>query len=518
MNGGTCLNNNQDLCACPPEWAGRYCEKVWTPCANEPCLNSGTCIITSAITYHCYCPLGFTGVDCETKYKERNLTITAKSTLYDLYVDGVRQNNLTHANNWTIPDVVPISPTSRLLGVMAIDSTETCAGIMGSVTDDYLVTDGINWKCSFMPDTQWFKLGWNDTDWPLAYPIGYDENVTLSDKCDVLTDVPPISPNAYWIWTDTILDAPYYHQTIYCRGYLPLCERDSPCYNGGTCNKNNDTLCSCLVGFVGEYCEAVDLKSVSLTAKETLYAAYVDGRQIPLQNGTDWQKADSFPVRSTSRLIALMAIQLDGPCPGILASVTDSLGDYVLTSTTWKCSPTAPVGWAKLGYDDTTWAAARIIHKNQNYTNETQCEDDFFEISSISSDAYWIWTNNTAGQDVVAYCRGYLPICSVSPCKNGGTCNANHIDLCTCVANYTGKYCETRNTSTGGLSDNTQAAASGQKLDETANAESAKPIPPPLIVPLAEPTPSSAPVEKPSESDRRNLLKALRKDEDIVIG
>ena len=153
----------------------------------------------------------------------RNLTITVKSTLYDLYVDGVRQNNLTHANNWTFPDVVPITPTNRLIGVMAIDSTETCAGILGSVTDDFLVTDGINWRCSVIPDVHWFELGWDDTAWPLAYPLKYNETHNLSALCNDLNDVPGISENAYWIWAENILEAPNYSSVVFCRGYLRKC-------------------------------------------------------------------------------------------------------------------------------------------------------------------------------------------------------------------------------------------------------------------------------------------------------
>src|SRR5688572_9412977 len=96
----------------------------------------------------------------------RSLTIAVKYTRYDLYIDGVKQDNLNCANNWTIPDVISLLQTSRLIAVMAIDTTETCAGIIGSVTDDYLVTDSINWKCSYIPDPMWYKLGYDDSYWP----------------------------------------------------------------------------------------------------------------------------------------------------------------------------------------------------------------------------------------------------------------------------------------------------------------------------------------------------------------
>jgi len=152
----------------------------------------------------------------------------------------------------------------------------------------------------------------------------------------------------------------------------------------------------------------VDKKDVTITAKDELYAAYVDGvYQSFLPNGDVWQQTDFLLINSTSRLIAVMAIQLEGTCPGILASVTDSRGDYVLTNITWKCQSSAMVGWSELGYDDSAWPNAMIIHKNENI-NDTACYDDFIQISSISPNAYWIWTNTSVKQDVAVYCRGYL--------------------------------------------------------------------------------------------------------------
>lgn len=104
-----------------------------------------------------------------------------------------------------------------------------------------------------------------------------------------------------------------------------------------------------------------------------------------------------------------MAIQLDGPCPGILASVTNSLGgDYVVTDATWKCSPSAGVGWGDFGYDDSSWQPAMQIKQN-SYTNDSVCQDELSEIPAISSEAYWIWTNfEGESRDITVFCRGYL--------------------------------------------------------------------------------------------------------------
>lgn len=40
---------------------------VLDPCASGPCLNGGTCSSTQDhVSYHCACPLAFTGKDCGT--------------------------------------------------------------------------------------------------------------------------------------------------------------------------------------------------------------------------------------------------------------------------------------------------------------------------------------------------------------------------------------------------------------------------------------------------------------------
>src|SRR5688572_29432358 len=122
----------------------------------------------------------------------------------------------------------------------------------------------------------------------------------------------------------------------------------------------------------------VDTKDVTITAKSELYAAYVDGVESVLQNGDNWQQIDTLRVSSISRLLAVMAIQLEGTCPGILAFVNDSRGDYLLTNTAWKCSASAMVDWAELGYDDSAWPNAVVMHQN-DIINDTQCWNQFVQ-------------------------------------------------------------------------------------------------------------------------------------------
>src|SRR6218665_4193658 len=99
-----------------------------------------------------------------------SLVITAKTMLFELYVDGV-PHSLLHGNNVSAVDEILLPPYGRLIAVTAIDTTSTCAGILASVTGDYVVTDA-SWKCHTDNSLQWYTLGFNDMNWTNAYVIG----------------------------------------------------------------------------------------------------------------------------------------------------------------------------------------------------------------------------------------------------------------------------------------------------------------------------------------------------------
>lgn len=152
------------------------------------------------------------------------MNITAKSVIYELYVDGIRRN-LSHNDDWQNTDEITLSATNRLIAVLAADSSQACAGILASVTDDFLVTDA-TWKCKVGPPPRWYLFEFDDSDWPSAYVIGPNDNVTWPEACKVLTENPSVSKTANWIWTSTIPDTPYYDSVIHCRAYMRKCNRN----------------------------------------------------------------------------------------------------------------------------------------------------------------------------------------------------------------------------------------------------------------------------------------------------
>lgn len=175
---------------------------------------------------------------------------------------------------------------------------------------------------------------------------------------------------------------------------------------------------------------------------DSYYFLYFDGILVAeLPNVDNITAADRVSLPPFTRLLAVQG-QMFGNHGGILASVSTSAGDYLLTSSQWKCLNRLVAGWEELGFDDSSWAAAVELGLNGN--------NEFFDygcIAGISPAANWIWTSGHGGggssRDRNVYCRGYLPLCSQNnPCEHGGTCLPNSPTLCRCPPDYSGELCD----------------------------------------------------------------------------
>ena len=69
LNSGTCSNVRYGYsCACPSTHFGKLCDTPNDPCYNSPCLNDGICEgVNRSHIYHCHCPHGYGGHNCEQK-------------------------------------------------------------------------------------------------------------------------------------------------------------------------------------------------------------------------------------------------------------------------------------------------------------------------------------------------------------------------------------------------------------------------------------------------------------------
>ena len=106
-----------------------------------------------------------------------------------------------------------------------------------------------------------------------------------------------------------------------------------------------------------------------------------------------WHSSTAVELTSTC-VIAIEALN-NSPGPmGLIASTDDG----VVTDDTWRCTSQEEADWFSETFDDSHWPSAHMWYDNgDGYWNQ---------ISSINSDAKWIWTENQ--NELSIFCRKQL--------------------------------------------------------------------------------------------------------------
>ena len=108
-------------------------------------------------------------------------------------------------------------------------------------------------------------------------------------------------------------------------------------------------------------------------------------------NSTFWPTSDSVRIPDTC-VLALQSLDFEVESPeGILASTAN---ERVITDATWRCVEEEEEGWTLPSFNDSHWPIANIrgVHGDLPWG----------VFPGISSDALWIWSNETSQ---TAYCR-----------------------------------------------------------------------------------------------------------------
>ena len=158
---------------------------------------------------------GTTGTSYQTcheySFSEDLVFIVTADNDYKLYFDGVEQTNLTNHATWEITDSVILPRNTSLIVIQGINGEGipagcgNAAGIIASSTDGSILTDS-RWKCSATLFDSWTSVGFDDSNWSSAGPIGPNGIAPWNAR-------PNINASAFWIWNAK----PYIGAKTYCR-------------------------------------------------------------------------------------------------------------------------------------------------------------------------------------------------------------------------------------------------------------------------------------------------------------
>ncbi|XP_032241628.2 uncharacterized protein LOC116620137 [Nematostella vectensis] len=120
---------------------------------------------------------------------------------------------------------------------------------------------------------------------------------------------------------------------------------------------------------------------------------YVDDKQVG--KSTTWcnRKITQFIIPEDSRMVALEGVDFGRLQPGIIAS----LGNQIVTDSSWKCSVHPTSGWTSWGFNDALWPAASVYWNLSNPIELLPVKE------GLTDKAEWIWTADTNSRHV--YCR-----------------------------------------------------------------------------------------------------------------
>jgi hypothetical protein len=230
QNGGSCLPNSLEFCACPVRYSGRYCENQVHECNDfSPCYNGGSCDLSDTPPgYTCSCGPYYSGANCET-----DLTQCASRPC---------QNGGTCSYEGF--DDYSCSCPPGFSGVNCEENIDECAS--EPCLHEATCVDQINgYVCQCIPGY---------TGPVCATDINECESNPCFNAGTCHDGINEYECECHPGWTGANCDTA-----------LGQCT-SSPCRNGGTCtlDENNNFVCLCTDGWFGQHCESNEDNCLSL--------------------------------------------------------------------------------------------------------------------------------------------------------------------------------------------------------------------------------------------------------------
>ena len=386
QNGAACSESKSDgsiaigdyHCECPDGFRGQNCETTTSECDNSPCTHGGTCVDGEGGTYTCACATGYEGENCGTD--------TDECAAGPCLNGGECADSNTNKH-----DIAPGAFSCTCVGTF---SGDTCESAMDHCSPNPCLNGG---GCTTTADA-------HTCDCPGG---------TEGDNCE--TDIDECA--------------------------------SEPCQNSGTCLTSGGLdmfLCTCGAGFHGEMCEATEDNCASAPCQnagsvcETTAEAYT----CTCAAGFAGENcADADPCATTS-------CENGGTCDGSsgAAVCTCALGwsgDTCESDTDDCASGPCEHGVCTDGLNSYT-CACDDTHTGDNCADDKDlcdpnpCENE----GSCANDGGAAVCTCAAGWNGET-CSSDIDECASTPCQNGGDCSQGADSYtCSCAAGFGGANCQ----------------------------------------------------------------------------
>ncbi|KAM9856484.1 protein jagged-1a-like [Aulostomus maculatus] len=399
LNGGTCSNTGPDKyhCSCPEGFSGVNCQRADNACLSNPCLNGGSCVETSQ-GFECRCTAGWSGPSCS------------------IDVDDCLESPCSHGG--TCQDLVNgfkcICPPQWSGKTCLLDANECDNSPCTNAKSCHNLIGGYFCEC---------LRGW------------------MGQNCDInINDCRGQCLNGA-----TCQDLVNSYKCVCAPGFSGRhCEEDvdqcasGPCLNGGRCHDEvNSFRCLCPPGFSGSRCQSdADYCQQNLCQNGgqcfNVVADYV------CKCPEDYEGRNCSRLKDHCRTTPCKVID---SCTVAVASNATPGGVRLISSNV--CGPHGRCqshAGGQFSCDCEEGFTGTYCHENVNdcesapCLNGGTCIDQVRQYRCICAEG---WDGPT--------CHNNVDDCGSDPCQNGGVCRDLVNDFfCECTNSWKGKTCHSR--------------------------------------------------------------------------
>ncbi|XP_064803831.1 protein jagged-1b-like isoform X2 [Oncorhynchus masou masou] len=399
LNMGTCSNTGPDKyhCACPDGYSGVNCEKAEHACLSEPCFNGGSCLETSQ-GFECQCAPGWSGPSCSINVDECFPNPCGHGGTCQDQVNGFK---CTCPFQWS--GKTCLIDANECEGDPCLNAN-SCRNLIGG------------YFCECLP-------GW------------------MGQNCDTnINDCQDQCQNG-----GTCKDRVNGYRCVCSPGFGgEHCEKDvdecasGPCLNGGRCKDDvNGFQCLCLPGFSGNFCQ-LDIDYCMPNPCQNGAQCFNLATDYFCKCPEDYEGKNCSHLKDHCRTTPCKVID---SCTVAVASNSTPGGMRLISSNV--CGPHGRCrsqAGGQFSCECQEGFTGTYCHENINDCESGPCQNGGTCIDKVSL-YQCICAEGWEGPN----CDNNIDDCNTNPCRNRGTCRDLVNDFyCECKNGWKGKTCHSR--------------------------------------------------------------------------